>query len=167
MVHSTTPARGWARTLLVVGLLACSAASGAAASSDSDERVYRAEIATFDSQVEFANFLFDHDGGSVQLDVRFDIDSNPDLVGDTWVLLWMECEEMPDDLLPSADYCTGVEVELEGTGSEPVLRPEGSNYVLLRGSFRVTAHEGMHQGLLSMTLAAEPDSAKAPRTSKR
>ncbi|WP_040695301.1 hypothetical protein [Nodosilinea nodulosa] len=121
---------------------------------------YSGQIGHYDMGKGFSDFLFDHDGQVVYLDVFFpdEPEESPYAVsyGDDWFSLWTDCEGQTAPGAPSAAYCLGVFINVEPAGQPGVIwgYNQGAHY--LKGYWLVTAHPGMHQGQLSLTLSGAP-----------
>jgi len=143
-------------------LLACStppeeatAPPPAAQASDEGRPFFLGQAGQLDAAKGFVDFIAAHEKEIVRLDVTIEeADFDGSLEGDTYFVLWDECDELEPGEAPSSMKCSGWSYAFE-TPDPPV--PE-STLQLFRGAYRVEGYfavvgcSGPHQGLMGCTL---------------
>ncbi|MFE4106479.1 hypothetical protein [Almyronema epifaneia] len=123
-----------------------------------EQPTFAGEIGHDDLGTAFSDFLFDHDGQIVYLDVYFSDrpDDEPAKVfyGEDWFTLWTECQGLSAGEAPSANYCTGISINIQLNDQPGAIWGYNQGFQYLKGRWLVTVHPGMHQGQLSLSLDA-------------
>jgi len=121
---------------------------------------FSGEIGNLDEATPFVDFLVNHEGDIVYLDIYFDSFPSgyekPQAIshGEDWFLVWFDCRELPVNETPNARHCKGMNYNVTKQNDSDAIWGYNQGFQYLKGYWAVRSDFGMHQGMLSTTLTA-------------
>ena len=112
---------------------------------------FTAEAGHYDKAAAFNSFITDHQGQTVFFDALLP-EFSGEATGDTWFVLWDECEDLDIGETPNNRKCTGTSYTLSGPADPNVGIVIAGGVARLRGNFQVGQCSGPHQGLMDCSL---------------
>ena len=133
--------------------------------SVADLPVFKGEIGHFNKSEELAQFVFEHEHKTVNIDSFWSNARQQDLItapDDTSVvlniLLWESCDDLGPGEAPCIDNCTGTGYTITTSSGKPYAGASySSGKLTIRGYFDIVGCDGPHQGLMGCTLQALDD----------